>query len=82
MKNSRALIANIFGWYGTSAILLAYALVSFSMLKSTDLSYQILNLSGALGLIVLGVIDRVYQAVTLNVVWAIVACVALVKLFL
>ena len=42
----------IFGWYGMIAIVLAYALVSFSLLQSNGLAYQLLNFTGAIGIVV------------------------------
>ena len=42
----------IFGWYGTVAIVIAYALVSFSVIESTNIWYQILNATGALGILI------------------------------
>jgi hypothetical protein len=71
-----------YAWYGTCAIILAYALLSFSMLKSTDLTYQILNGTGALGLVINAFGDKDYQAGVLNIVWTIIACVAIIKIFL
>ena len=43
-------LIELFGWYGTVAIVAAYALVSFSVLQPTDITYQLLNGTGALGL--------------------------------
>jgi len=45
-KNS---IEEIIGWYGMAAILLAYALVSFSFLSASNIIYQLLNFTGAGG---------------------------------
>ena len=46
ISNKQNLFLEIVGWYGTGAIVLAYALVSFSVLNPTDLIYQLLNLTG------------------------------------
>ena len=70
------------GWYGTAAILSAYALVSFSVISGDGLPFQILNLTGALAIIVLAVYKKVRQSVVLNVVWSVVAIVAIINLFL
>jgi hypothetical protein len=71
----------IFGWYGTAAIILAYALVSFSILQPTDLWYQFLNGTGALGIVGVSLQKNAYQPAVLNIVWAVIACVAIVRLF-
>lgn len=71
-----------YAWYGTCAIIAAYALLSFSILKSTDLTYQFLNGTGALGLVINAFSDKDYQAGVLNILWTIIAGVAIIKMFL
>tara|TARA_Y100001970_G_C14001018_1_gene733387 strand:- start:163 stop:405 length:243 start_codon:yes stop_codon:yes gene_type:complete len=78
-KNS---INEIIGWYGAGAIILAYALVSSSLVSATGLVYQLLNLTGAFGIIWISYRRRVYQSVALNVVWSIIALVAILRLVL
>ena len=65
----------IYGWYGALAIIAAYALVSFSLIQPTSLTYQTLNVTGALG-----IYKKAYQPGILNMVWAIIAVVAIMKL--
>ena len=71
-----------FGWYGAGAIVLAYALVSFSILQPTDLIFQLLNGSGALGIVLVSWRKRAFQPAVLNVIWTIIAVVAIVKMSL
>jgi hypothetical protein len=73
---------NYFGWYGVIAILLAYILVSFSVLKSNSFGYQILNLTGALGIILEAVSKKDAQPAVLNTVWALIALIAIISLIL
>lgn len=73
---------SLVGWYGTGAILLAYALVSFGIMKVDSLTYQILNLTGALGMIVISLIKKAYQPAILNIVWSVVAIAAIVGILL
>lgn len=75
-------MGDVCGWYGTGAILFAYALVSFSFVPANGFVYQLLNLSGAFGLIVLAITKNVFQSVVLNLVWAVVALLGMVRLFL
>lgn len=75
-------IAEIAGWYGTIAILLAYALVSFGLVSSDSAAFQLLNLTGAMGIIVIAVNKKVMQSVILNLFWAVVALIALVNIVL
>ncbi len=72
----------VFGWYGMVAIVLAYVLVSFSVWESSNIWYQVLNLTGALGLGSISFYKRTYQPGVLNIIWAIVATVALANILL
>jgi multidrug transporter EmrE-like cation transporter len=78
MKN----FMELFGWYGTIAIVTAYALVSFSVLQSTDIAYQILNGTGALGIVLVSFRKRAYQPGVLNIIWTLIAVVAIFKILL
>lgn len=78
--SSKQLVAEIAGWYGAIAILAAYALVSFDLISSDGLAFQLLNLTGALGVIAIAVYKNVKQSVVLNIFWGIVAIVAIVRL--
>lgn len=71
----------ILGWYGAAAILVAYALVSFGALSSASVWYQILNASGALGIVVVSFSKKTYQPGVLNAIWLVIALFALVRLF-
>lgn len=71
--------AEIAGWYGTLAILAAYALSSFGALQAPDRSYQALNLTGALGVAWVCWHKRTWQAFWLEAVWAAIALVALAR---
>lgn len=73
-------IIEIAGWYGTVAIVAAYALVSFNIIKSASLLYQLLNLTGSIGIIAVALDKKVYQPAVLNTIWAVIAIVAIVTL--
>ncbi len=78
MKNS---IYEALGWYGTFAILLAYALVSFGLgVRSDSATYQILNVTGAIGIAIISYKKKAYQPATLNAIWAIIGLIALLKI--
>lgn len=78
----KQLFAEIAGWYGTAAILTAYILTSFSIISGDGIVFQILNLTGALGIIAIAAYKRVRQSIVLNVVWSVVAIVAIVNIFI
>ena len=70
----------LFGWYGTIAIVTAYALVSFSVLQPTGIIYQLLNGTGALGVVLVSFHKRAYQPGVLNIIWTLIAVVAIIKI--
>jgi len=73
-----SLLAEAVGWYGTIAILAAYALSSFGLIEHGPL-YQALNLTGGLGVAWICWRKRAWQAFWLDAVWAAVALVWLVR---
>lgn len=79
--SKKRVLAEIAGWYGALAILSGYALVSFEVLSSDTLFFQLLNLTGALGIIAIAAYKRVAQSILLNVVWAAVAIIAIINIF-
>ncbi len=79
MKN---IITEILGWYGVIAIVGAYMLLSFDFVGSNSVVFQVLNLTGAIGIVVDAIEDRNIQPAVLNIIWALVALIALVKILL
>ncbi len=80
ITNKNNLFAELFGWYGTAAILIAYGLVSFSIIKADGLIYQFLNFSGSVGLLAIALVKKVYQSVTINIIWGLIALIALAQI--
>ncbi len=74
-------IAEILGWYGMVVILIGFILISFDYVNSHSLVYQILNCTGAAGIAINAYIKRDHPAMTLNVLFALVALVSLIRLF-
>ena len=70
----------IVGWYGTGAIVLAYALLSFNFVSSVDLTYQILNLTGAFGIVYISFKKKDYQPGVLNIIWVIIVIISVFKI--
>ncbi|TMR12706.1 hypothetical protein ETD86_32205 [Nonomuraea turkmeniaca] len=68
------------GWAGAGALLLGYALVSSSRLSGDGVAYQLLNLFGSIGLMVNSAYSAAWPSAGLNLVWAAIGTVALVKL--
>ncbi len=72
-----SLAAEVAGWYGSLAILIAYALLSRAVLDRDDRVYQALNLTGALGVAWVCWHKRTWQAFWLEAIWAAIALVSL-----
>jgi hypothetical protein len=82
MTVKKSTVVEIIGWYGALAVALAYALVSFDLIRSDGVTFQLLNLTGALGLLVISAWKNVKPSVLLNSFWALVAAVSLVRLLM
>ena len=74
--------AEVFGWLSTIAVIGMYFATSFGYTAPTSVLYQTLNFVGAIGLIIISAIKRLWSVVALNVIWGIIAIVALFKIFL
>ena len=73
------MIFDCLGWIGTILMLLAYFLLSLNKISNGKV-YQLLNLIAAL-LMAIGLFPKnAWFSFTLQVIWAIVAIVALIKL--
>lgn len=79
MKNK---FISFLGWYGVVATVGAYILVSFSLMSPISLSYQLLNLTGAIGITIQTWVKRDYQPFWLNLIWAFIALIALINIFM
>ncbi|HEY4513511.1 MAG TPA: hypothetical protein VJH06_03295 [Candidatus Paceibacterota bacterium] len=80
MKKTFIEIFGWFGWYGTIAIVVAYALVSFSVLSVDSIWYQLLNATGALGIVVVSFYKKAYQPGILNIIWTVIALLAIINI--
>lgn len=83
IKNmNKDLIIEAIGWYGMAAILLAYLLVSFGFLSVGDIFYQVLNFTGAAGVAYTSFKKKAKQLAVLNIIWAIIALVAIIRIII
>ena len=74
------MIIDILGWIGSVEVLLAYGLNTYQKIKSDSAVYTLLNLTGGIFLIIYSFYYAAYANTFINVVWAIVAIIALFKL--
>lgn len=76
----KKILLEIFGWYGTLAIMLAYVLVSFSILSSSSIWYQLLNVTGSVGLLTISFYKKTFQPAILNAIWVIIGTIAIINI--
>jgi hypothetical protein len=73
------LIIDILGWIGSVEVIIAYGLNSYQKLNSDSNVFQFLNLTGAIFLIVNTVYYGAYPSTFINIVWVVIAAVALIR---
>jgi hypothetical protein len=72
-------LVEIVGWIGSVEILLAYGLNSYQKIKSNSRAFSILNLTGGLFLMIYTLYKEAYANTFLNLVWVVIAILALAK---
>lgn len=77
---NKKVAAEIVGWYGAAAIVVAYALVSFKVIHTESYVYQVLNITGAFGIVIISLIKKAAQPAVLNMLWIVIAAAAIVSL--
>ncbi|GAA2651112.1 hypothetical protein GCM10010412_017380 [Nonomuraea recticatena] len=68
------------GWIGAGLMLYAYARVSAGAMAGDGLPYQLINLAGSLALMVNTAYNAAWPSAILNVVWAAIGVVSIVRL--
>ena len=72
---------DLIGWIGSIEVILAYALISMQKVTARNLGYQLLNGTGAVFLILNTLYYGSYPSTFINVVWLIIAGVAIFQMF-
>jgi hypothetical protein len=75
-------LIDIIGWIGSVEVIAAYGLNSYQKLKSDSTIFQLLNLTGAIFLIINTIYYHAYPSAFINVVWVIIAAIALTRMFM
>jgi hypothetical protein len=75
------LIIDVIGWAGMALVLLAYLLITSRRLGSESKLYQVMNLFGAIGLIINSFVNGAYPSAGLNIAWSFIAFYSLFKGF-
>lgn len=75
-------IKQTIGWYGVAAILLAFVLLNLGSIGTNSLIYQLLNITGAISIIIEASSRKDLQPVVLNIVWMLVALYGFLRIIL
>ncbi|GGO73401.1 CBU_0592 family membrane protein [Nonomuraea cavernae] len=74
------LLLDALGWLGAGLLVLGYGLISTSRLSGDSVAYQVINVVGSITLMVNSAYNDAWPSAGLNLVWAAIGVVALVKL--
>ena len=77
--NTMALLAELSGWVGALSVLAGYVALSLGLIRNGRL-FQLSNLLGSVTLGLNGLFHGAMPSVALNVAWATISAVALVRL--
>jgi len=68
------------GWVGVGLIVLAYLLNQIGTIAITDISYQVINIAGAVGILIPNAVQRDWPTSTLQIIWGAIALIQLIRL--
>ncbi|MEV0587910.1 hypothetical protein [Nonomuraea sp. NPDC050310] len=74
------ILLTVIGWLGAALLVFGYAMVSAGRMTGDGLPYQLVNLVGALTLMLNSAYQGAWPSAILNVVWTGIGVAALVKL--
>lgn len=72
----------VVGWIGMILILVAYFLVSFDILTVHNIYFQLMNIVGSIGLVLVAMNRRDWQPMVLNIAWILIGIGAIINLSL
>ena len=75
------ILMEVAGWIGALLILGGYALLTAGKLQPQSVAYQAMNVVGALGFIANGLWHGAMPSAVLNIIWAGIGAVALIRIF-
>ena len=81
LTNSKLFLEQL-GWFSTGLFLLSYSLASVGFVAADSLTYQGLNIGGALGYSFYAHKRKIYPSLFANLVWAAVGLYALIVVVL
>lgn len=75
------ILFQIIGWSGSALLILAYVLVSSKKLGPESVKYQLINLGGALFLLIYAIYTIAYPFVLVNFIWLLIGLNFLHKIY-
>jgi len=75
-------IPSLIGWLGAILLLVGFALISFGLLPAQSQSYMAINIIGSVCIIINSAYKKDYPPAALNVVWAAIALIAVIKMMI
>ena len=73
-------LLNVLGWIGALLLLLAYALVSFKKLQADSQTYQWLNITASVLLLINTIYYGAYPSSFVNATWTVIAFFAILTI--
>lgn len=70
---------DVVGWVGAALILIAYFLVSTKKISPVSKGFQLLNLFGAIGIVINSLHYKAFPSAGLNIAWTVIAIYGLKK---
>ncbi|MCC6639454.1 hypothetical protein IT409_02765 [Candidatus Falkowbacteria bacterium] len=74
------MIYEIIGWYGAVALICGYLLNSFGIVESNSLIYQLINITGSIGIALISYKKKTFQPMVLNLIWLLIGVLAILSL--
>jgi hypothetical protein len=68
------------GWIGAVEVIIAYGMNSSGRIKADSVTFQVLNLTGAIFLIVNTWFNESYPSMVINIIWTAIAVAALFRI--
>lgn len=82
LSKRRRLLVDLCGWYGMAALLTSYLLISFELSGPSTSLYQVLILTGSITLGFNAYAKRAYPSAWLNVIFALIAIISLLNIWI
>jgi len=76
------ILFEVIGWVGSGLLIMAYLLVSSKKLAPQSSAYQLINLFGAILLLIYAIHTSAYPFVLVNSIWLVIGLIFFVKIFM